>query len=83
MFEQSKFESEQKRMRMAKHEDLETAFIVWFKQARFQKTPISRPLMLKRSNELAKQIGYYIFWKSMMVETFQEKKWHSTKNCLW
>ena len=39
-FERSMFEPARKRMRKAKHEDLEAALFVWFKQDRSQNTPI-------------------------------------------
>ncbi|GFV18231.1 tigger transposable element-derived protein 4 [Trichonephila clavipes] len=57
MFECSKFEPKRKRIKTAKHEDLEMALLAWFKQARSQNVSISGPLMLKRSNELDKQMG--------------------------
>ncbi|GFR20157.1 hypothetical protein TNCT_626161 [Trichonephila clavata] len=57
IFERSKFEPERKRISMIKHEDLKTALPDWSKQGRSQNAHISGPLMLERSNELAKQIG--------------------------
>ncbi|GFT07878.1 hypothetical protein TNCV_1214491 [Trichonephila clavipes] len=42
---------------MDKQDDLETALLNWFKQARSQNVPRSGPLMLERCNELAKQMG--------------------------
>ncbi|GFT28869.1 hypothetical protein TNCV_3585691 [Trichonephila clavipes] len=41
IFERSMFEPQQKRMRMANHEDLETALLAWLKQARSQNVPVS------------------------------------------
>ncbi|KAK9744658.1 hypothetical protein QE152_g7576 [Popillia japonica] len=52
MFERSKLDLERKRMRTAKHEHLETALLVRFKQARSQNTPILRPLMLEKAKKL-------------------------------
>ncbi|GFT23320.1 hypothetical protein TNCV_2016141 [Trichonephila clavipes] len=41
IIKRSKSEPERKRIRMATEEDLETAFLVWFKQARSKNVPIS------------------------------------------
>uniref|UniRef100_A0A8C4SC05 HTH CENPB-type domain-containing protein n=1 Tax=Erpetoichthys calabaricus TaxID=27687 RepID=A0A8C4SC05_ERPCA len=73
MFERSKFEPERKRMRTAKHEDLETALLLWFKQARSQNAPISGPLMLERSNELAKQMGITFSANPGWLERFKKR----------
>ena len=43
-FERSMFQPARKQMRKAKHEDLEAALLVWFKQARSQNAPLSVPL---------------------------------------
>uniref|UniRef100_A0A8C4RFJ1 HTH CENPB-type domain-containing protein n=1 Tax=Erpetoichthys calabaricus TaxID=27687 RepID=A0A8C4RFJ1_ERPCA len=68
-----KFEPERKWMRTAKYEDLETALLVWFKQARSQNAPISGPLMLERSNELAKQMGITFSANPGWLERFKKR----------
>uniref|UniRef100_A0A8C4SEN5 HTH CENPB-type domain-containing protein n=1 Tax=Erpetoichthys calabaricus TaxID=27687 RepID=A0A8C4SEN5_ERPCA len=76
MFERSKFEPE----RTAKHEDLETALLVWFKQARSQNAPISGPLMLERSNELAKQMGITFSANPGWLERYKKRNGIVLKN---
>ena len=50
----SMFESQRKRRKIAKHKDLETAVLIWFKQARSQNVSISGSLLLAKADELAK-----------------------------
>ncbi|GFT01749.1 tigger transposable element-derived protein 4 [Trichonephila clavipes] len=80
MFKQSKFEPERKRMRTAKHEDLEAALLAWFKQARSQNALISGPEMLERSNELAKQMGITFSANPGWLERFKKRNGIIFKN---
>lgn len=83
MFERSVFEPERKRMRTAKHEDLEKAVLIWFKQARSQNAPISGPLLLEKADELAKQMNIKFSANPGWFERFKKKKRHCVKKCLW
>lgn len=73
MFERSMFEPERKRMRTAKHEDLETALLIWFKQARSQDAPISGPLLLEKADELAKQMHIDFLANPGWLERFKKR----------
>ncbi|GFS53940.1 hypothetical protein TNCV_3761601 [Trichonephila clavipes] len=57
MFEWIRFEPKRKWRRTAKLEDLEASLIGWFKESISQNAPISGPLMLQKSDQLAKQMG--------------------------
>lgn len=80
MFERSVFEPERKRMRTAKHEDLEKAVLIWFKQARSQNAPISGPLLLEKADELAKQMNIKFSANPGWFERFKKRNGIVLKN---
>ena len=51
------FQLERKRMRTAKHTDLEAALFLWFKQARNMNIPISGPLLQEKATMLSQELG--------------------------
>ena len=57
-------------MRIAKHEDLETAALISYNKARSQNSPISRPLLLEKA-ELAKQISIKFSTNPGWLERFK------------
>ena len=80
MFERSMFEPDRKRMRTAKHEDLEAALLVWFKQARFQNAPISGPLLIEKSDFFATQMGIEFTANPGWLERFKKRNGIVFKN---
>ena len=51
------FAPARKRIRTAKHSDVESALLMWFKNARAQKIPISGPVLQEKAKEYAKGLG--------------------------
>ncbi|GBM33473.1 Tigger transposable element-derived protein 4 [Araneus ventricosus] len=80
MFERNMFEPERKRMRTAKHEDLETALLVWIKQARSDNAPVSGPVLLERADEIAKQMGIEFSANPGWLERFKKRNGIVLKN---
>ena len=56
-FESSEFSSNTKRFRSCTHKDVDTALLVWFKQARSNNIPVNGPLLLEKANSLASAVG--------------------------
>ncbi|GFX40251.1 hypothetical protein TNCV_4318841 [Trichonephila clavipes] len=57
----------------AKHEDIETALHVWFKEVRSKDAPISGSLMLERRNELSKQMSIASSANPRWLERFKKR----------
>ena len=56
-FESSEVSSNTKRFRSCTHKDVDTALLVWFKQARSNNIPVNGPLLLEKANSLASAVG--------------------------
>ena len=67
------FKPARKPMRKAKHEDLEAALLVWFKQARSQNAPISGPLLMEKADAFAIQIGTEFTANPGRLERFKKR----------
>lgn len=50
-----------KRLRMSQYPDLEDAMLMWFKDARSRKIPLSGPILQSRAVKLATDLGYTNF----------------------
>ena len=74
MFESSMFEPERKQMRTAKHEDLETAVLIWFKQAKSQNAFMPEPLLFIKADELSKQMSIEFFRNPGKLKRKRKKK---------
>ena len=57
-FETSHYNSDSKRFRTANHKDIDEALLLWFKQARSENITVNRPLLLAKTNSLAKDLGH-------------------------
>lgn len=73
MYERSMFEPERKRMRTAKHKDLEAALLIWFKQARSQNIPVLGTLLMERANDFAKQMNIEFTTNPGWLERFKKR----------
>ena len=67
------FEPARKQMSKAKHEDLEAALLVWFKQARYQNVPISGPLLIEKADAFAIQMGIEFTANPDWLEHFKKR----------
>ena len=74
------FEPDRKRMRTAKHEDLEAALLVWFKQARFHNALISGPLLMEKADFFATQMGIELTTNPGWLECFKKRNGIVFKN---
>ena len=72
LFVRNMFEPERKQMSTAKHWDLETAVLNWFKQARSQNAPIWGLLLLEKADELAKQMSIEFLANQSWLERFRK-----------
>ena len=82
IFECSIFEPERKRVRTGKHEDLETAVHIWFKQATSLNAPTLGSLLLEKADELAKQMSIKCLTNPGLVGAFKKKKRHCVEKRL-
>ena len=60
-YENSSFGTGRKKMRLAKHEDVEKALYVWILAARSEGVPISGELLKEKANQLAQKLGVQDF----------------------
>uniref|UniRef100_H3A0Z6 HTH CENPB-type domain-containing protein n=1 Tax=Latimeria chalumnae TaxID=7897 RepID=H3A0Z6_LATCH len=61
VYENQIFGYARKRMRMAKHPDVEEALFLWFKNARAQDVPVSGPILQIKTEKLATGLGHTDF----------------------
>lgn len=61
---QDSFAPARKRMRTAKHSDVESALLLWFRNARSSNIPISGPILQGKARELSKKLNIEDFHAS-------------------
>ena len=70
----AKFGPKRCNMRQGNYEDLETALLCWFREARNQNVPISGPIMLEKAKFFADQLGIDDFKQSTgWLERFKDR----------
>lgn len=67
------FEPERKRLRLAKHDNLDSALLLWFKQARSQNIPISGPILGEKAELLANDMGIEFKSNPGWIERFKSR----------
>lgn len=80
LYQSSKFEPDRKRFRTANHENLETALVDWFKQARSQGARISGPLLMRKANVFAEQMNLSFCANNGWLERFKKRNGVTFKN---
>ena len=56
-FEESSFQPERKRMRLALYDEVEEGLLIWFKSVREKNVPVSGPILQTKAEEIARELG--------------------------